>query len=151
MSIADDRRTVLESFDSEGAELMSAIEGLSETEFAEPFDGWSVKDHLSHLAQWEELRYLDTVRIAAGYRSAVDSTSAQDEVFNQTTVEWRRSHSLAQVLWGLETARRRVLDAVATLGDEELARVLADSWPLGTRHEAEHAGWIRAWRAERSL
>ena len=51
MSIADDRRTVLESFDSEGAELMSAIEGLSEAELAEPFDGWSVKDHLSHLAQ----------------------------------------------------------------------------------------------------
>ena len=159
MSVADDRRTVLESFDSEGAELMSAIEGLSETALEEPsLNGWSVKDHLSHLAQWEELRYLDTVRIAAGYRSAVDSTPAQDEVFNQMTVEWRRSHSLAQVLWELETARRRVLDAVATLSDEELARVLTDSWPLGARviegamgHEAEHAGWIRAWRAERSL
>ena len=62
------------------------------------------------------------------------------------TVEWRRPLSIDQVLWELETARRRVLDAIAALSDEELRRVLAEEWPLRTVHESEHASWISAWR-----
>ncbi len=152
MSLDDDRRAVRESFDRSSAELTSAIEGLSEAELEEAsLDGWSVRDHVSHLAQWHELRYLDTLRIAAGYDSAVDSTPEQDEAFNRMTVAWRRLHSLAQVLWELETARRRVLDAVAALDDEKLGRVLAAEWPLETGHDAQHAGWIRSWRAERGV
>ena len=83
MSSDAERRAVIESFQRSRSELLSVIEGLSEAQLLEPsLDGWSVKDHLSHLAQWHELRFLDTVRLAAGYHSAVDSSPEQDEAFN---------------------------------------------------------------------
>jgi len=134
------------------AELVQAIDGLSEAKLTEPsLDGWSVKDHLAHLAQWHEVRYLDTLRLAAGKQSAVNSTPEQDELFNQVTAGWRRPLSLEQVMWELATSRQRVLDAVEALGSEGLERALQKEWPLRTGHESEHAGYIRLWRQSQGI
>jgi len=147
-----EQRAILESFESGRRALLQAIAGLSPAQMNEPsVGGWSIKDHLSHLAAWHELRLLDTQRLAAGYVSAVNSTPEQDEVFNQLTVEWRRPLSLDQVIWELEASRARVLDVIRALSPEQLARVLSEPWPLRTGHEAEHAGYIREWRRRHNL
>jgi hypothetical protein len=36
--------------------LLAAIHGLSDAQMTEPsLDGWSVKDHLAHLALWDDV------------------------------------------------------------------------------------------------
>jgi hypothetical protein len=147
MDVEADRRAVLAAFAASQTALLAAIEGLSEAQLNErSLDGWSVKDHLAHLAQWHELRWLDLTRLAAGYESAVNSTPEQDEVFNAMTVEWRVGLSWPQTLWEWQTSRGRVLDTLRALASQELERVLRDDWPLRTGHEDEHAGYIRRWR-----
>jgi uncharacterized damage-inducible protein DinB len=147
VDVEAERRGVLEAFEASRLEIVEAIDGLSEAHLTErSLDGWSVKDHLAHLAQWHELRWLDLTRLAAGYKSAVNSTPEQDEAFNAMTVAWRAGLSWQQTLWEWQTARGRVLDTVRTLPAAELQRALRDDWPLRTGHEDEHAGYIRAWR-----
>jgi hypothetical protein len=109
------------------------------------------EDHLAHLAQWHELRWLDLSRLAAGYSSAVNSTPEQDEAFNAMTVGWRAGLSWQQTLWEWEMSRGRVLEAVRSLPAVQLARALVEEWPLRTGHEMEHVGYIRLWRQERGL
>jgi len=37
--------------------LLAAIDGLSDEQMAErTLDGWSVKDHIAHLAFWDDIR-----------------------------------------------------------------------------------------------
>jgi uncharacterized damage-inducible protein DinB len=147
VDVEAERRAVLAAFDASQAALLGAIDGLTEAQLAEPsLDGWSVKDHLTHLAQWHELRWLDLTRLAAGYESAVNSTPEQDEAFNAMTVAWRAGLSWQQTLWEWQTARGRVVETVRTLPADELALALRDDWPLRTGHESEHAGYIRTWR-----
>jgi len=147
MDVNAERRSVLAAFAASEAAILAAINALSETQLCErSIDGWSVKDHLAHLAQWHELRWLDLTRLAAGYESAVNSTPEQDETFNAMTVEWRAGLSWQQTLWDWQTSRGRVLDTLRALSAEELALVLRDDWPLRTGHEDEHAGYIRKWR-----
>jgi hypothetical protein len=148
MDIEEERRSVLDAFAASESAILAAIGGLGEAQVSErSLDGWSVKDHLAHLAQWHELRWLDLIRLAAGYQSAVESTPEQDEAFNAMTVEWRAGLSWEQTLWEWQTSRGRVLDTLRALTPEELDRVLRDDWPLRTGHEDQHAGYIRKWRA----
>ena len=142
------REAVLSAFAASESAILAAIDGLTEPELtARSIDGWSVKDHLAHVAQWHELRWLDLTRLAAGFEPAVNSTPDQEEAFNAMTVEWRSSLSSKQTLWEWQTSRGRVIDAVRALTNEELGRALRDDWPLRTGHEDEHAGYINAWRA----
>lgn len=148
MDIEEERLSVLHAFAASENSILAAIDGLSEAQVSErSLDGWSVKDHLAHLAQWHELRWLDLVRLAAGYQSAVESTPEQEEAFNAMTVEWRAGLSWEQTLWEWQTSRGRVLDTLKGLTLEELERVLRNDWPLRTGHEDQHAGYIRKWRA----
>src|SRR3954471_4988941 len=147
MDVETERQAVLAAFAASEAALLAAIDALSETELTErSMDGWSVKDHLAHLAQWHELRWLDLTRLAAGYESAVNSTPAQDEAFNAMTAAWRAELSWQQTMWEWQTARGRVVETVRTLPAGELALALRDDWPVRTGHEDEHAGYIRSWR-----
>jgi hypothetical protein len=152
VDIESERHAVLAAFEASQAAILAAIEGLNEMQLSEQsLDGWSVKDHLAHLAQWHELRWLDLTRLAAGYQSAVNSTPEQDEAFNAMTVAWRARLSWQQTLWEWQTARGRVLETVRTLPAAELTLALRDVWPLRTGHEDEHAGYIRSWRTARGL
>ena len=53
------------------AALMSAIEGLSEADMSQAaLDGWSVKDHLTHVTVWDEIRASEIERISGGFEPA---------------------------------------------------------------------------------
>ena len=150
LDVEAERRAILEAFVASQAAMLAAIDGLDEVQLTErSIDGWSVKDHLAHLAQWHELRWLDLTRLAAGYESAVNSTPEQDEAFNAMTVAWRAGLSWQQTLWEWQTARGRVVETVRTLPAGELERALHEDWPLRTGHEDEHAAYIRSWRPTR--
>ena len=50
-------------------ELLEVIDGLTDEQLAEQsLDGWSVKDHLAHLALWDDVRASEVERIFRGTR-----------------------------------------------------------------------------------
>lgn len=148
--MAEDRDGLLAHYRHSREELLVAIEGLSDELMAEPsIDGWSVKDHLLHLALWDDIRAAEVERISAGYESAWRMDGAQDEAFNAMGYEIRRGLSVEQARHELEASRQRLLDAIARATPLGLDPSLYGEAGLRSNHEAEHTGWLRRWRGER--
>lgn len=67
----NDRDALLDHYRKTRADLLAAIDGLGDEAMSEPsLDGWSVKDHLLHLASWDDIRAQEVARISAGHDSA---------------------------------------------------------------------------------
>jgi DinB superfamily len=145
----EDRDELLRHFADMRAALVAAIDGLSDDSLSEPsLDGWSVKDHLAHLALWDDLRASEVVRISAGHESAWQG-GEWDPAFSEIAYQLRRALSVAQVRWELETSRQRLLDAIAAATPRGLDASLYGEAALRSTHEAAHTAWIAAWRHER--
>src|SRR5262249_15439915 len=144
-----DRDALLEHYRRMRADLNAAIEGLSDAALTEPtLDGWSVKDHLAHLALWDEIRAAEIERISAGYETAWQM-HGKDGVYSELGYEARKQLSLDQVRWESATTHRRVLDVIANATPRGLDGSLYGEAGLKSTHELVHAGWIKRWRAER--
>ncbi len=131
---------------------MSAIDGLSHEQMSEPsLDGWSVKDHLAHIALWDDLRAMEVERVSAGHASAWKFSEAQDDAYNEVGYELRRSMSAAQAKWELERSRKHLLDAISEAKPRALDGTLYGSAALLSSHEVDHAGWIKRWRTEKAI
>jgi hypothetical protein len=130
-----------------------------------PFEGWSVKDHLAHLAAWEaglaallrkEHRYA-----AMGVADVDEETalSSDADALNAIIHARTKDRSLADVRGALRDAQKRLLESLAALSDEDLRRTYShyqteepgeDSgapilrWIAGNSydHYAEHQRWI---------
>ena len=149
--MAEDRQGLREHYRRMRAELLAAVEGLDEAPMCEPsLDGWSVKDHLAHLALWDDVRASEVARISAGHASAWRMTGQQDGAYSALGHALRRDLSLEQVRWELATSHQRLLDAIAAATPRGLDGSLYGEAALRSTHEAAHAGWIKRWRAERS-
>ncbi len=150
--MAEDRESLLQHYRQMRQELLSAIEGLSDELMTEPsLDGWSVKDHLAHIALWDDIRASEVVRISAGYDSAWRMSRGQDEAFNAMAHDWRVNLSLEQVRWELATSRQRLLDAISSATARGLDASLYGEAGLRSSHEAQHVGWLRRWRQEKGV
>ena len=158
-----DKQELLDDLASARAELLSAIEGLSEQEMVCPgvVGEWSVKDTLAHIAAWDE-----------EFRAVIHAfVTQEDPVFDYTIsgkrgfaqwnarqVEKRRDLSMAQILAELEEARQELVDLVQGLTEEQLNRQAVPPWrsPKTVRrnleildgHDREHAEQIIAWREQ---
>ena len=151
--MAEDRDALLEHYRQMREGLLSAIDGLSDELMTEPsLDGWSVKDHLAHLALWDDIRASEVGRISASYASAWPHwTGEQNEAHNALIHSLRLALSLDQVRWELATSRHRVLDAIASATPWGLDGSLYGEAGLRSTHEAQHSGWIKRWRRERGV
>ena len=150
--MAEDRERLLHDYRESRAKLLKAIDGLTDEQLSQPtLDGWAVKDHLFHLAFWDDLRADDVERISAGFESVYKMTDDQDETHNEIAHDLRRSLSAAQARWELERSRRRLLDAIQAAHDRGLDPSRYGAAGLRTGHEEEHAGWLQRWRAEQGL
>ncbi|MQC47768.1 MAG: hypothetical protein DWG77_01605 [Chloroflexi bacterium] len=146
----EDRDALVAHYRQMQDDVRDAIDGLTNEQMTEAtIDGGSVKDHLAHLALWHEIRASEVTRISSGYESAWRLTDAQTEAFNATMYELRRDFSLSQAKWELTQARERLFAALAQANVRGLNGALYGEAGLRSEHEAEHAGWIRRWRAER--
>src|SRR5436305_3976961 len=129
--------------------LMSAIEGLTDEQMTEPsLDGWSVKDHLAHVALWDDLRATEVERMSAGHESAWNFSDAQGDAYNDLGHDLRRNMSAAQARWEVERSRKRLLDAISEAKPRGLDDSLYGSAALRSTHEVDHTEWIKRWRAE---
>ena len=150
--MAENKDDLLQHYRQTREGLMSAIDGLSDEQMSEPsLDGWSVKDHLAHLALWDDLRAMEVERVSAGHASAWKFPEAQEDAFNEVGYELRRSLSAAQARWELERSRKRLLDAISEAKPRALDGSLYGSAALLSTHEVDHAGWIKRWRGERGI
>jgi uncharacterized damage-inducible protein DinB len=150
--MAEDRDGLLQHYRAGRDELLEAIAGLSDEMMLErSLDGWSIKDHLAHLATWDEIRANEVTRISAGHDSAWRMTGEQDEIYNGLTYDLRRGLSLAQVRWELEASREQLLAAIAAATSRGLEPALYGEAPIRSGHEPQHADWIRRWRSARGV
>lgn len=134
------------------ADLLASIEGVPDELLMEPtLDGWSVKDHLGHIALWDELRASEVARISAGHESVWRMTSEQDAALNGLSYALRGGLSMSQARWELEATHQRLLDAIASATQEGLDPSRYGEAGLLSRHEGMHIGWIRRWREEQGL
>jgi len=150
--MAEDRDDLLRHYRESRAKLLAALDGLTDEQMSEPtIDGWAVKDHLAHLALWDEIRATEVERITAGFESAWKMTEDQNEAHNATGYEVRRSMSAAQVRWELEQSRRKLLDAITAATPEALDLSRYGAAGLRSMHEDQHSGWIARWRGEKGF
>jgi hypothetical protein len=138
------RAELLEHYRRMRAELMAAIDGLTDDQMVErSLDGWSVKDHLAHLALWDEIRAAEVERISAGYESLWPPSGW--EIYGSLN-EFRRDLSLAQARWELGHTHERLVAALERATEEGLASSRYGEAGLLSHHEAAHTAWIRRWR-----
>jgi len=148
--MAEDREALLGHYRRMREELLAAIEGLSDEALTEPsLDGWSVKDHLAHIALWDDIRAEEVARISAGHDSAWRMTPEHEAAFGVMAHELRLGLSVEQARWELERTGRRVLEAIAAATARGLDGSRYGEAGLRSTHEAAHTGWIRRWRGER--
>jgi uncharacterized damage-inducible protein DinB len=148
--MAEDKDALLQHYRRARAELLAAIEGLSDAQLSEQtLDGWSVKDHLAHLAQWDDVRAAEVVRISAGHQSAWRMTEDQDTDYNDMSYALRQDLSVGQVQWELAQSHARLLNALETATPRGLDAALYGVSGLVSTHEQDHTGWIKRWRSER--
>lgn len=148
-TMPEDRDALITHFRSMRAGLLDAIAGIDDDALtAETLDGWSVKDHLAHLAAWDDIRASEVARISAGHASAWRMSGDQDAAYNTLVHDLRRGLSLAQVRWELDASHARLIAAISVATDRALDASLYGEAPITSTHDAEHTGWIRRWRSE---
>lgn len=145
----EDRDALLAHFRRMRAALLAAIEDLSDAQMVEPtLDGWSVRDHLAHLALWDDLRASEVERISAGHQTAWHMPG-RDHEYSGLAYDLRRDLALDQVRWELATSHRRLLEAIAQASPAGLDASRYGEAALLSAHEAQHTEWIMRWRTER--
>ena len=108
--MTEDRDALLQHYRQSREELLSAIDGLSDAQLTDPsLDGWSVKDHLAHLALWDDVRASEVVRHLCRPRLGLeDGLERQDGALN--ALGYALGDPLAdQIRWRAATARRGCL------------------------------------------
>ena len=150
--MAEDRGDLLRHYRESRATLLAAIDALTDEQMTEPsIDGWAVKDHLAHLALWDDIRAAEVERISAGHDSAWKMTEGQDDAHNATGYELRRSMSAPQARWELESSRRKLLEAITAASPRALDPTRYGAAGLRSDHEGQHTGWIQRWRGEKGF
>ena len=150
--MAEDREALLAHYMQMRKALLASIDGLGDEQLLDPsIDGWAGKDHLAHIALWDDIRADEITRISAGHDSAWRTTEDQATAFIALAYALRRSFSLEQARWELMASRQRLLEAIAAATPRGLDAALYGDASLRTDHEATHAGWIRRWRQERGI
>ena len=150
--MTENKEDLIQHYRQMRRDLLAAIDGLSDAQMVEPsIDGWSVKDHLAHIALWDDLRAAEVERISAGHDTAWRMTGEQDAAFNAMGHDMRLHLSLAQMRWEFETSRQRLLDALSSATPRGLDPSLYGEAGLHSLHEIEHTGWIKRWRGEKGF
>lgn len=150
--MAEDKDQLLQRYQDARRQLLAVLEGLNDEQLTErSLDGWSVKDHLAHLALWDDVRAGEVARISAGHTSAWRTTEEQDLAFNELSYALRADLPIDQVRWEFATSRQRLLDAIAAATPRAMDNSLYGTSSIVSSHEQEHTEWIKRWRTEKGF
>jgi hypothetical protein len=143
-------------------QMNDALEQLSEAQLLQldPTTGWSVKDHLIHLALWEQgivaLLQRQPRWAAMGVDEAAVAATDMDGL-NDILVAQNKQRPLAEVLAAFRQAHQQMLAVLTDMSEADLYRSHADyipggredpiiGWVMGNtfEHYEEHQAWIEA-------
>lgn len=151
---------LLERVHAAWATFESAIADLSEAQMTQPGpEGWSVKDHLAHIATWERATTLILRRRPQAEAFGLDAATLKEmdiDALNEQIYQRDRGLSLQEVLEAGRRAHAELVEAVESLSDADIGRTIAeygadpsDARPLLPKivgdtyaHYAEHQVWI---------
>lgn len=158
---------LLARIDASWRELTDVIDGLDTAALtAVSGDGWSVKDHLAHVATWER----SAVALLRGQDRAAEigiadlPDDATEEAINEAIRRQHRDEPADEVLRLLHGTHADLLAVLAPMSDADLQRPYSDyqpgvsgpnsdvpvvRWVVGNTidHFGEHVAWIRELRA----
>lgn len=153
----------LSQLDAGWAELQAFIASLTTEQLTVPADpaGWTVKDHLMHLAVWEDgmnavlahQSRLDRMGISA----AIWDSGDYDQI-NDIIQKRHRADSLASVLAALSGVHAELRGRIAAMSTADLLAPYSDYQPTSTssdpviwklagntyEHYEEHIPWMQA-------
>jgi uncharacterized protein (TIGR03083 family) len=153
---------LLERVEVGWAALQAFIARLSPDQLTQPTDaaGWTVKDHLMHLALWEESTLILVSKESRQAHFAVDDAvwNAGFDAINAALQQRYRDLPLDEVLAALESVHQRTLTKLASLSDDDLSRPYRAyqpgsewdepviDWIVGNTYEhyEEHLPWMQA-------
>lgn len=129
------------------ATLEARIRSVPTAELTEPVGegGWSVKDHLAHVAAWE--RSLVELLEGRPRHAAVDATpeefaNGDHDQLNDKVCEARRRWTLAAVLTDFESVHDELMEVLDHLSDEDLQRSYSSFQPDSPPDDRPVIGWI---------
>jgi uncharacterized protein (TIGR03083 family) len=127
--------------------LEAALAGATETQLATPgAGGWSVKDHLAHLATWEQslLALLEgRPRYASIGVDRVTQETAGVDALNALIDERNKDRPLTEVLDLFHRSHEEVLASIAPLTDVDLLRPYSHYQPDDPPFNPDPVvGWI---------
>jgi hypothetical protein len=164
------RNELLATIEHHWVALNLALDRLDPNRIAGQVDeqGWTVQDHLAHLAAWEQ-----SVEAMLDHRPRADGLGVSQELYDGGDIEAinaaiQRQHQglpLSQALLFLRRAHQQLMAAVEPLSEAELRTSYAAFYPpLGegddrpimdiiyantAEHFAEHLTWMEALAAGR--
>ena len=158
------RTELLEQIETAWTDLHSFLDGLTELQMTEIHDdqGWNVKDHIIHMAAWEEsVAYLFEGRPrheALGIDESQFATASFDEI-NAIVRDRRKRIALTSALGQFRRVHRGLVASIQGLSDADLNDQVSTFFPQAPRnderrvldllydntaqHFAEHLGWIK--------
>lgn len=155
---------LMERLDAAWSALQEIVGSATEDDLSAPGDdeGWSVKDHLAHLAIWERSAMAvlrgEPRHEAMGVDRATYEADDVDRI-NAAVQETFRDRSLADVRAFADETHRAMVDTLKPLTYDDLLRPYAHyqpgapditdptlGWVVGNTYEHydEHRGWIEA-------
>jgi uncharacterized damage-inducible protein DinB len=139
-----DRSALMERIGRSWDELQRAVDDLDEGRLtvAGP-EGWSVKDHLAHLARWEQ--YLLAVlegREARAVLGLEDGQERDEDAENAALQRRDAGLTAAEARRLLADAHASVVARLETLDDADLERRLRMIQGNTCDHFEEHRAWI---------
>lgn len=146
---------LIAEFEHAAGRVAAAIASLTDEQASRPAqDGWSVKDQLTHMTYWHEMRFFEISRIARGGRAAFPVTPEEGvKHLNEQIAANRRALPLTQIVADLDFAREMLKQAVLAAPEDRLDQSLYEEIGIqgGANHEIEHAGLITAWREKEGI
>ena len=128
-----DKAELVEQIQRSWAALEQTLAGLGEAQMTMigP-DGWSIKDHLAHVATWEEslIAILQSRprHLALGVDERTYLEAGEDEL-NASIYEHNKRRPLAEVLDAFQAVHRRMLTTLQGLADADLFKTYSDFLP----------------------
>ena len=122
---------VLQRIDDGWRRLTDLVEGIDPTTFVQPVkDEWSPKDHVAHVAAWEEF-LLAILEHRDRHRSmgVGDLRGKETDAINDAVFQARRHLAPDEVRTALAETHRNVRAAIASLSDSDLRRPRSDFQP----------------------
>jgi hypothetical protein len=163
-TLPQNKADLLERVSGSWAALQQTIEGLSEEQFTQVRDpvGWSIQDHLAHLAAWEEALvalvkgrpFYELFGLDRGQYEQIETTDQLNAIIEQRV----RASACSDVLATCQRSHQQIITVLSDLPETDWQKPISffqpdedDARPMLTkivgdtyRHYAEHRPWIEA-------